>query len=116
MRPVEHLVGGTLRTGVMLAAVVAGVGGIDYLSQHRADPASYGTFVESPAAMRSISGVLHGALSLGSEWLIAVGILLLIATPIVRVALLVFVFAIERDALYVALSALVLTVLLVSLV
>jgi uncharacterized membrane protein len=43
------------------------------------------------------------------------GLLLLVATPIFRVAVSVVGFASERDALYVALSAIVLVLLVLSL-
>jgi uncharacterized membrane protein len=43
------------------------------------------------------------------------GLLLLIATPVARVAFSVFAFAMEKDFLYVGISALVLCVLLVSI-
>ena len=47
--------------------------------------------------------------------IIQLGILLLIATPVARVAFLVGAFALERDRLYVAVSGTVLAVLLYSL-
>jgi uncharacterized membrane protein len=47
--------------------------------------------------------------------LIQLGLLLLIATPIFRVALSIVGFAIERDHLYVGFTAVVLVILLYSL-
>jgi uncharacterized membrane protein len=46
--------------------------------------------------------------------IIQLGILLLIATPVARVAFALVAFAIERDRLYVAVSLIVLAVLLFS--
>lgn len=48
--------------------------------------------------------------------LIQLGILLLVATPVARVAFLVVAFALERDRMYVAVSGLVLAILLYSLI
>ena len=48
--------------------------------------------------------------------LIQAGILLLIATPIARVIVSLVGFALERDGTYVAITAIVLTVLLYSLI
>ena len=48
--------------------------------------------------------------------IIQFGILLLIATPVARVAFLVGAFALERDRLYVAVSGLVLVILLYSII
>jgi uncharacterized membrane protein len=44
------------------------------------------------------------------------GLLLLIATPVARVALLAVAFAVQRDRLYVVVTLIVLAVLLASLV
>ncbi len=49
------------------------------------------------------------------QGLIQLGLLLLIATPIARVALSVVGFAIERDRMYVAFTLIVLAILLYSL-
>ena len=48
--------------------------------------------------------------------IVMLGLLLLIATPIARVAFSVIAFAVERDRVYVCITALVLALLLVSLV
>lgn len=101
MTPLERTISTTLRTGVILAAVIAGVGGLTYLMVHGSEPASF-----TAPAVRSVSA---------SERIIALGVLVLIATPVARVALLAVAFARQRDVLYAGLSALVLTVLLVSL-
>jgi uncharacterized membrane protein len=46
--------------------------------------------------------------------IVMLGLLLLVATPVARVAFSIFAFAIERDRLYVAITLGVLTLLLVS--
>jgi len=46
--------------------------------------------------------------------IVMLGLLLLVATPVARVAFSILAFAIERDRLYVAITAGVLTLLLVS--
>ena len=102
MSSLERTIGATLRVGVTAAAIVAGVGGVLYLLLHGSEPASFGA--HDPIRPFGTS-----------ERIIALGIILLIATPILRVALLVVAFARARDAIYVILSAIVLTVLLVSL-
>ena len=113
-RFVERLVSVVLRGGVLAAATVTVAGGAVYLPRHAADRVDYRMFNGEPAALRSLAGIVHGAAAFRGEWIIALGLLLLIATPIARVAVLLIVFLRERDRLYVAVSALVLTVLLVS--
>ena len=102
MTSLERMVSTALRTGVTLAALIAGVGGISYLAIHGSDPASFTT----PPAFRPLSA---------SERIIAVGVLVMIATPVVRVALLAIAFARRRDAIFAFLSTLVLSVLLAAL-
>jgi uncharacterized membrane protein len=99
----ETLVSITLRVGVALAALCSLIGAAIYFSQTRSAPA-YGTFVPVQIIV-AFSGV--GLLSLG--------VAILIFTPIVRVGILIVVFAREHDWLYTAVSAFVLGVLIVGL-
>ena len=64
---------------------------------------------------RSVAGVVHGALALERASIIQLGVLLLIATPVARVAFSVLAFAAQRDAIYVTVTLVVLAVLLYSL-
>jgi uncharacterized membrane protein len=104
-----------LRAGVMISATVAIAGGIFYMLRHGAAPADYGTFRGAPAGLDSVAGVVRGVLALESAALVQLGILLLIATPILRVALSLLSFAYEGDRLYVLITAIVLGLLLFSL-
>jgi uncharacterized membrane protein len=113
-RAVERMVGVVLRGGVLAAATVTCAGVALFLTRHGADPVAYSVFAGEPATLRSVAGIVRGAVELRGEWIIAFGLLLLIATPIARVALLLVVFAREKDRLYVAISAVVLAVLLMG--
>jgi uncharacterized membrane protein len=113
---VERLIGRLLRTGVVISAGVAVVGGVLYLIRFGSEAADYGTFHGVPEGLSSVRGVLSGAAGLHSRWIIQLGLLLLIATPVARVALSLFAFALQRDRTYVAITALVLSLLLFSLV
>ncbi|HQR67568.1 MAG TPA: DUF1634 domain-containing protein, partial [Thermoanaerobaculia bacterium] len=61
------------------------------------------------------AGILRDALSGDSRGVIPLGILILLATPVARVALLLGDFVREGDRLYVAVTAVVLGVLAFSL-
>jgi len=61
-----------------------------------------------------VSAIVTGALHLESKSLIEFGLLLLIATPIGRVVFGLVGFAMQKDWLYTAVSAVVLGVLLFS--
>ena len=70
----------------------------------------------APAAVTTVSGIVSGAMHMDARSLIGFGILLLIATPICRVIFGVVGFALLRDKLYTAVSAVVLIILLYSFV
>jgi uncharacterized membrane protein len=100
-----------LRAGVSLAAVVMFAGGLLYLLQAHGVAPDYVHFngVASPADRVPPLVVAH---HLDSGNIIRLGILLLIATPIMRVAYCVYGFAAQKDKIYVVVSSIVLCVLL----
>lgn len=112
---VEDIVAILLRTGVLLAAAVVFCGAVIYLARHGHEPADYRMFRGEPTDLRSISGILGNAVGLRGRGIIQLGLLLLIATPVARVAFAVFGFAAERDRMYVIFTLIVLAVLLYSL-
>jgi uncharacterized membrane protein len=111
----EQFLGNLLRTGVLLAAAVVLLGGVLYLVRHGGEQPDHRTFHGEPADLRNPSGILDDALRLNSRGVIMVGLLLLVATPVTRVAFSVVGFLRARDFLYVALTLIVLGVLLYSL-
>jgi uncharacterized membrane protein len=112
---VEEIIAKLLRIGVLIAATVVLVGGTAYLVRHGTARPNYHVFRGQPSDLRTISGIVQDAASGSSRGLIQLGLLLLIATPIVRVAFSIVAFAMERDWMYVTFTAIVLSVLLYSL-
>ena len=112
---VDKLIGNLLRVGVTLAAAVVLFGGSIYLVRHGLAAPRYHVFVGEPADLRNVSGIVRDALSLRGRGLIQLGLLLLIATPVARVAFSVAAFAMQRDRLYVVVALVVLAVLMYSL-
>lgn len=115
-RRLETIIGRLLQTGVLLAAAVVGVGGILYLVQHRTDPVNYRSFVVGGPSIQTLSGIIHSAAHFNSEGLIQIGLVLLILTPVARVAMAVVGFFLERDRLYTVVSLVVLLILAFSLI
>jgi len=113
-RKVEDIIGNLLRAGVILAATVVFLGAIIYLVRHGSSPASYRVFQGEPSELRQPRRIVHGAFAFSSRGIIQLGLLLLIATPILRVAFSVFAFAAEKDRMYVTFTLIVLAVLLYS--
>ena len=111
----EILVGKLLRAGVLVSALVVGAGGVLFLAQHHADPVNYQTFHGESADLRTLAGIGNLAIHLQSQGIIQLGLLLLIATPIARVALAALGFYLEKDRLYVVVSLTVLAILIFSI-
>jgi len=111
----ELLLGRLLQAGVLVAAVVVAIGGVFLLVARGGDRPAYTTFVGAGAALRSVRGILAEAFALRPEGIVQTGLLLLIATPVLRVAFSLFGFARQRDWLYVVLTLVVLTVLTAGL-
>ena len=113
---VEGVIGNLLRTGVILSATVVLIGAAIYLVRHGGSPADYRVFQGEPNDLRSLPGIIQRSIHLSGRGIIQLGLLVLIATPVARVAFAIYGFAAEGDRLYVAFSALVLAVLLYSLI
>ena len=109
----EREISRMLRAGVSLAAVVVFIGALLYVLQAHGMAPDYVHFhgIASPADRIPPLLVAH---HLDSRNIVRMGILLLIATPIMRVAYCVYSFATQRDKIYVVVSSVVLTVLLYS--
>jgi len=115
-RKIEQIVGNLLRAGVILSAVVVLYGGVLYLIKYGHATADYRIFRGEPTDLKSLSGIVRDAFTLHSRGLIQLGLLLLIATPVARVAFSIFGFAKEKDRMYVAFTVIVLLILLYSLI
>ena len=111
----EVIISVLLRTGVMLSALVVMLGGICFLSKHGHEQPEYRVFHGTEAAYRTISGVVRASGPSDCRAVIQLGLLLLILTPIARVAFSLVGFGLERDGTYVALTSVVLAILVYSL-
>lgn len=112
---VEEVIGRLLQIGVLLASVVVFIGGVMYLVHYGGGRPDYRVFRGEPAEFRSVEGVIAAAADLRRRGLIQLGLLLLIGTPIARVVFSAYAFARQRDYLYVFITSLVLTILLITL-
>ena len=115
-RRLESIIGQQLRAGVLLAAATVFAGGILYLARHHADLTRFHTFVAGGSNIRSLSGIVTAVAHGDSIAIMQTGLLLLILTPIVRVAVAAIGFYLERDRLYTAVSLIVLVILVFSLI
>lgn len=112
---VEQIIGRLLQLGVLLAAAVVLIGGIALLLQFGRDIAAFQTFHGESAALTSLGGIVRAAFHGDSRGIVQLGLILLIATPVARVALTLGAFIIQRDRLYVVTTLIVLILLLYGL-
>lgn len=120
MRRVELLISVLLRTGVIISLVLILVGvALAYL-HHPAFSSSPMEKVRltSPGAVfpRTVPQVVEGMRQLRGRAFIVAGLLVLIATPVMRVAVSIVGFAYQRDRIFVAITSTVLFLLLLSFV
>ncbi|MGV3704094.1 MAG: DUF1634 domain-containing protein [Arcticibacter sp.] len=114
-KDVATIVGRLLRAGVITASMVATLGGILFLIVHRSDVSDFTHFRGAPEYLRSLDGIFSGLLELDPRAVIQTGVLILIATPILRVVLSVFAFALEKDYLYVVITLIVLAIISIGM-
>ena len=112
---VETIIGNLLRGGVILAALVVFIGGMFYLFRYGLAYPDYRVFRGEPTDLRTVHGILTDALSFHRRGLIQLGLLLLIATPVARVAFSIYAFLRQGDRTYVVVTLIVFTILLYSL-
>ncbi|WDF67941.1 DUF1634 domain-containing protein [Sphingobacterium oryzagri] len=115
-KDVDLLVAYLLRYGVLLASGIALLGGIIYLIQHGQEAIPDYTFFHGEEdGYTTYRGIVEGALTGSAREIIQLGVLALIATPILRVFCSLIAFALERDKMYVLITLIVLSVMLTSI-
>ncbi|MEO6903908.1 MAG: DUF1634 domain-containing protein [Bacteroidia bacterium] len=111
---IEKIIGNLLLTGVIIAASVVIFGAILFLVKHGLEIPSYDTFNAYHFNHTNFHNLLTGLTTFQSDSIMEFGILLLIATPVLRVLFSVFAFAYEKDYMYVIFTAFVFCVLIFS--
>ncbi len=111
----ETVIATLLRSGVLLATAVVFLGAAVYVLRHGGERPHYAEFHSEPTDLRSVSGILTDLSGLSGRGIIQFGLLVLIATPVLRVAASLLAFALKRDWLYTLLTLIVLILLLYSI-
>ena len=108
----ENVIGYLLRYGVITASLVVLAGGIVYLYRHGHQLPEYGQFHGEPDKYRKPAPMWQAIMRGEGRPLIMLGLLILIATPIARIAFSIFGYLLEKDYLYTVLTVIVLLVIL----
>ncbi len=111
----ENAIGIILRAGIFAATLFVLAGGIGFLVRHAGNQPAFSAFHGEPEPLKSASAIISGIRSHGSTGWIQFGLILLIATPVIRVFFSVLGFALQRDYVYVAITVVVALALLYSL-
>ena len=114
-KDMQLLLGKVLRAGTIISVSIVFIGGLFYLYRHGHTIADYKTFNGIPNFVQHFGSIIGGVLSLKGQAIIQLGIILLISTPILRVAFSAVGFVLEKDYLYVGISLLVLLIIFVSM-
>lgn len=112
----DVIVGNLLRAGVALSGAIVFAGGLIYLVRHGFEAPDYHVFRGEPADLRTLGGILRETVAFRGRGIIQLGLLLLIATPVARVAYLVYAFARQNDRLYSWIALIVLFLLAYGLI
>jgi uncharacterized membrane protein len=113
-KDMQAIIGWVLRAGVFVSMLVVFIGGVIYLYRHGQTIANYHEFKGIPDFVHSPAGIINGILTLRGRAIIQGGIVLLIATPIVRVVFSAIGFIIEKDYLYTSITFIVLLIIVIS--
>ncbi len=112
---IDEIIGNLLRAGVIVSSLIVLIGGGLYLTRHGTEAPDYHIFHGEPSDLRTVLGIMKDVSTFSSRGMIQFGLLVLIATPVMRVFFTVVSFTIQRDRVYVGVTLIVLAVLLFSL-
>jgi uncharacterized membrane protein len=110
----EKVIGNLLRYGVLTSSLVVLAGGIVYLVRHGAQYPQYHAFMGEPDKMRKPVLMWEAVWRGEGRPLIQLGLLILVATPIARIAFSFVGYLLEKDYLYAVLTVIVLLVILIN--
>lgn len=111
---IKSAIGWVLRVGVLSSIAIVLFGGIIYIYRHGHTVPDYRTFSGVPDFVQP-GGIINGILTFRGRAIIQAGIVLLIATPVIRVVFSAIGFILEKDYLYIGITLLVLLIILISM-
>ena len=115
-RDMERIIGLQLRFGVVIASLIVLIGGLIYLNRSgNLVVPHYHSFIGTKARFTTISKILKGVYAINAKGIIELGVIVLIATPIFRIAFSLVGFIIEKDKLYIGITLIVLAVMMFSI-
>lgn len=118
VRKVELLISGLLRTGVLASLVLVLVGTVLTFAHHTeylTTRSELHPLISKGATFpHTLPDIVDGVFRLDGPSVVAAGLLVLVATPVLRVAISIAAFAYQRDRTFVVITTAVLLLLLSS--
>jgi uncharacterized membrane protein len=111
----EKILSRVLRMGMLLSALLIALGGVLHLLRYGMNTLNYDIFQSKSENLQTLPDSAKDMFSLQQCGLIQVGLLILLMTPILRVAFSAYTFAKQRDFIYLVITSIVLAVLIFSL-
>lgn len=100
---------------ILLSAVTIGYGGLLFIMEQGEAVPDYKVFNGEPKSLKGLSGIMTLLIQGSSLGIIQAGLLLLMVIPVVRMALITLYFILEKERLYIWVSAAALIVLIGSI-
>lgn len=110
----QAIIGWVLRLGVIISMTVVVFGGVVYLYRHGHSVPNYSVFNGVPGFVHP-AGIIDGIMAFRGRSIIQAGIILLVATPILRVVCSFIGFILEKDLLYILITFVVLLIIFISM-
>jgi uncharacterized membrane protein len=111
----EMFIGYIMRTGLWISVIIVSIGGMLYLLQNGQHVVHYDTLQHDPRVVTSMSGILREAFTFSAEGIIWLGLLILVLTQVVRVALTAMLFFKDKDWIFTGISLIILVILIYSI-
>jgi len=112
----QAVIGWVLRIGVIVSICIVFFGGVIFLYRHGHEIADHKKFKGIPDFISTAGGIINGVFAFRGQAIIQLGIVLLIATPVLRVIFSAIGFVLEKDYLYIGISLLVLLIIFISMI
>lgn len=113
---IEQFIGLQLRFGVLFSSLIVLAGGILYLIQSgKMLLPHYQLFIGEKAGLTTGREIWHGVTGMEAKGIIQFGVVVLIATPILRILFSLIGFILEKDRLYIGITMVVLSVMMFSI-
>jgi uncharacterized membrane protein len=120
VRNVELLISRLLRGGVVSSLVVVILGTVVTFAHHRSyfsSSSDLDALTDDTASFpHDLAAVAHGVAHFNGPAIVVAGLLLLIATPVIRVAISIAAFRYQSDRTFTVITSIVFTLLVVSFV